>query len=823
MIEPDTLGYVLINSGFEPWFRYMFRVINNTPYDCEPLHKKLLDKIQDVIDGKTTRLNLNLCPRSGKCFGKGTLVRMYDGSIKKVEDIVIGDVVMGDDETPRHVLTLGRGQEEMFKITHEDGSFFVCNKSHLLVLRNTTNERNMTWGRTKRFYKGTENIISVGDYLNTTANFKKRNKAIKAKCDYYEKDLPLDPYLLGVWLGDGETCGARITNMDTEVIDYIYNWASKHNNRVGVAYQKNTKCNTYSLAANTKNDISFRILLKQIDVFGHKNIPHQYLTASRKQRLELLAGIIDTDGSCSGNNAVEIISVRKELANNYVELARSLGFRASVHIKHVNSKDYYRVYISGDLSCIPIKVKRKIKTKTNLNKINILYQSFKVESLGIGNYYGFTIDGNHKFLLGDYTVVHNTTVLTWLVVYALTKDPKSQIIYTSFNQELLTTVSQQIANIMQNPIYQAMYGQSFTQEDMETDPIDDFWKDYLQQTEKKIKFSSRKIVTPQGGVVLFNSIGAALTGFGVQRRGIKGFTGFLALDDADKPTDVRSQKIREKTHIYFQETLLSRLNNPDAPILNTQQRLHLDDLSGFLEKIYGFEVFKFPLLDSDGTCNLPKQYTPERIKELQVDNYTFSAQYQQEPIILGGGVFKEDYWKFYDDYSTISFQKLFITADTAMKTNEWNDFTVFTLWGKTGDDKLYLLDMIHDKFEAPELESTFLAFWNKWKNGLGNRRVSAVYIEDKASGIGLIQSVRRKGGIPIIPVKPDKDKYSRVMDIIGFVASGCIYLPPKNTSITRDFLSETSAFTADMSHAHDDVTDCLTMACHEAYLHRGLF
>ena len=66
MFEPDDLGYVLINSGFEPWFRYMFRVINNTPYDCEPLHKKLLDKIQDVIDGKTTRLNLNLCPRSSK-------------------------------------------------------------------------------------------------------------------------------------------------------------------------------------------------------------------------------------------------------------------------------------------------------------------------------------------------------------------------------------------------------------------------------------------------------------------------------------------------------------------------------------------------------------------------------------------------------------------------------------------------------------------------------------------------------------------------------------------------------------------------------------
>lgn len=416
-----------------------------------------------------------------------------------------------------------------------------------------------------------------------------------------------------------------------------------------------------------------------------------------------------------------------------------------------------------------------------------------------------------------------TTLATWLVVYALTINPKSQIIYTSFNQDLLNQIAQQVAAIMSHPIYQALFGSGVSVEQEETDPIDDFWRDYLLETTGKIKFSNRKIYTPQGGVVLFNSIGSAITGFGVSVKHFKGFSGILIMDDPDKPTDIRSEKIRQKTHIYFEETLLSRLNNSDSPVLVIQQRLHIDDMTGFLVAQYGYEIFKAPLLADDGTCNLGNQYTPERIKELQVNNYVFQSQYQQEPIILGGGVFKEDYWKFYDDYSTISFQKLFITADTAMKTNEWNDFTVFTLWGKTGDDKLYLLDMIHDKFEAPELESTFLAFWNKWKNGLGNRRVSAVYIEDKASGIGLIQSVRRKGGIPIIPVKPDKDKYSRVMDIIGFVASGCVYLPPKNTSVTRDFLSETSAFTADMQGNHDDIIDCLCYACHEAYLHRGLF
>lgn len=417
-----------------------------------------------------------------------------------------------------------------------------------------------------------------------------------------------------------------------------------------------------------------------------------------------------------------------------------------------------------------------------------------------------------------------TTVLTWLVVYALTINPKSQIIYTSFNQELLTSVAQQVASIMQNPIYQAMYGQAFKEEEEEADPIDDFWKEYLKDTEKKIKFSTRKILTPQGGVVLFNSIGAAITGFGVACRGQKGFTGFLAIDDGDKPTDVRSPKIREKTHVYFQETLLSRLNNPEAPILNVQQRLHIDDLSGFLIDKYGFEVFKFPLLDENGNCNLSKQYTPERIRELQVDNYTFSAQYQQEPIILGGGVIRHDWWRFYADIEDTRYRKIFITADTAVKTKEWNDFTAIGCWGVTVGNKLRLLDLIHGKFEITELQNTLLAFWEKWKMGVGNCRCSELIIEDKASGMQAIQNLRRIGGLPIRAYTPEKDKLQRVEDVLPQIAAGNVELPHNDSDpMSRVIIAEADSFTRDFAHLHDDLIDMSVMAIDKAYFHRGMF
>lgn len=418
-----------------------------------------------------------------------------------------------------------------------------------------------------------------------------------------------------------------------------------------------------------------------------------------------------------------------------------------------------------------------------------------------------------------------TTMAIWLVVYALTMNPKSQIIYTSFNQDLLAQIAQQVAAIMQNPVYQALYPQyNITQAVEENDPIDDFWKDYLIQTTGKIKFSNRKIFTPQGGVVLFNSIGSAITGFGVSVRGAKGFSGFLVMDDADKPTDIRSETIRNKTHTYYVETLLTRLNNPDAPILNIQQRLHIDDMSGFLIREYGFETFKAPLLDENGNCNLSNQYTPERIKELQVNNYVFQAQYQQEPIMLGGGVIKHSWWKYYKDIEDTRYRKIFITADTAVKIKEWNDFTAIGVWGITIANRLRLLDMVHGKFEIPELQATMMAVWEKWKYGIGNCRCSEIMIEDKASGMQLIQQLKRVGGLPIHAITPEKDKLSRVYNVIPQIAAGNVELPEsENHPISREFLAESDAFSADDSHEHDDMIDMAVYAIDKAFFHKGMF
>lgn len=411
-----------------------------------------------------------------------------------------------------------------------------------------------------------------------------------------------------------------------------------------------------------------------------------------------------------------------------------------------------------------------------------------------------------------------TTMQQYFTVFCLTVNAKSNIIYTSYSQTLLTDIANKVASILEHPAYKAMYPQQIVMEECGTNPVDDFWRDYLQENDKRNTYSSRKITTYAGGTVLFASIGSQITGYGCGVRGSKKFSGFLAIDDAQKPADSRSQILRDKVIRYYEETLLSRLNNPDTPIVNIQQRLHIEDLSGVLEAKYNFDTLRKPLLDDFGICQIPSQYTSERIKELQQNNYVFSAQFQQQPIILGGQVIKRDYFRYYPTAKEYRYKRILIAADTAMKTKEYNDYSVFIAGGITNENKLHILDLVRGKWEAPELEKQAVIFWNKFKRDPKTGVMcNGLYIEDKASGTGLIQSLKAKYGIPVFGVKADTDKLTKVENILPYIEAGNVLLPESETyAFNPELLNECEAFSRDMSHIHDDQVDSLAYLVQEA-------
>ena len=204
--------------------------------------------------------------------------------------------------------------------------------------------------------------------------------------------------------------------------------------------------------------------------------------------------------------------------------------------------------------------------------------------------------------------------------------------------------------------------------------------------------------------------------------------------------------------------------------------------------------------------------------------HLYWSQYQQEPIAMGGGVIKHEWWRFYQDQKDVPYVRIFITADTANKTKEWNDYTAIGVWGLTLQNRLRLLDMAHAKMEIPELQATFLAMWEKWKDGIGMCRCTEIHIEDKASGTQVIQMLSRMGGLPIMPFIPEKDKLARVYDAIPQIVAGNVELPINDVNpISKEFLAESDAFSSDFSHAHDDMIDMMTMAVASAYNAVGYF
>lgn len=376
--------------------------LNLKPYDYQDYGIRfMIDKILQegfVLNADDVGL--------GKCHGKGTKILMADGIIKSVEDIKVGDRLMGDDGTPRNVLSLAHGQEQMYKVNLRNGDSFTCNESHILSLQ-------VSAGNRYKQYRGGDIVnISIKDYLQLPEWVKEKVlKAYKKPIDNFgwnNHGFDIEPYMYGLWLGDGNSrhFSFTINNDDNEVIQYIKNYAVKHDFEIRES-NENGNCTTYHLHKGTTNSLPYKELnLVHVSAHNGKHIFPTYKYADRITRLQVLAGLLDTDGHLV-DNVYEITTKFKELKEDILFIARSLGFSVSWSSKIVNEKTYYRIFISGNTDIIPVLLPRKKATLRKQKKNPLLY-SFTIEPLGIDDYYGFTLDGNHLYLLGDFTVTHNT-------------------------------------------------------------------------------------------------------------------------------------------------------------------------------------------------------------------------------------------------------------------------------------------------------------------------------------------------------------------------------------------------------------------------------
>ena len=478
--------------------------------------------------------NINLLEPHGQfgCLAPDTPILLWDGSIKNAKDIIITDILIGDDGNKRNILKLTNGIDEMYKINISNGKTFTVNSQHILTLH-FKNNFNIFWKNSNKSWymlyydKNTESIKTNSsltiDSKNSThfnsnklskndaydkinllknklilefgystiidiklINYMKLSKFYKRglfminnlnNINWEKKDIPIDPYIFGAWLGDGDHTGGGFTTIDDEIVKSFAIWADTINAEIthqpnsgredcyhyGIrrknsghiisvgdmnnsssnciaclqSKMKHPSCNwtfqkceeklNYGKTINgqTRTDLNpFKEILKQHNLYKNKFIPIDYIYNDEHTRLQLLAGFIDTDGCLKQNNtpfpSFEI-SQSDRLHGIMIDdlniIAQSLGFATSISYSCKNkltkkeedmTMKSLRIF-GEDLDRIPTRIHRKKIIKTgNCTRVSMHYSSFEVIPVGKGDFYGWSIDNNERFLLGDFTITHNS-------------------------------------------------------------------------------------------------------------------------------------------------------------------------------------------------------------------------------------------------------------------------------------------------------------------------------------------------------------------------------------------------------------------------------
>lgn len=360
--------------------------------------------------------------------------------------------------------------------------------------------------------------------------------------------------------------------------------------------------------------------------------------------------------------------------------------------------------------------------------------------------------------------------------------PDCEFIHASYSKRLATTNTWAARSIVEHEAFAEIFGAPQLRQDSNAK---DEWR------------------TEQGGIVYATGAEGSITGYGAGK--MRGeFGGAIIIDDPHKAGEANSPVMRQNVIDWYSTTMESRKNSNDTPIIVIQQRLHQVDLAGWLLAGNNGETWEHvcvPAITEEGESFWPSQFELSNLQRMEKANpYVFAGQYMQRPAPIGGGIFKDAWWGYYSLAPHLEYRTIY--ADTAQKTAEQNDFSVFQCWGRSVSGQAYLLDQLRGKWEAPELLVQARAFWRKHQSAVEGGPLRAFKIEDKVSGTGLIQTLRREGA-PIQAIQRDRDKVTRAMDVAPSVEAGNVFLP-QNAPWLADFLAEAAVFP---QGAHDDQLD----------------
>ncbi|MCD7721308.1 MAG: terminase family protein [Prevotellaceae bacterium] len=767
-------------------------------YQCEWFHILIADKCQSLLDGTLgkDRLMVFMPPQHGKALSVNTPVLTANRGWVRHGDLRAGDIVFSPSGRQVRVqavtapyewecreVVFAQGEGVVASYNHEWGCY-IPNSDHDAIYHEAIETDGIAKERRDR-----------SPYIMTTAPL-----------EYEARELPIPPYVLGLWLGDGISSGKRVCKKLADCKFFLTQYAGD----IRVYKAKETQgCVAFDGVTNT--------CLRRAGVLENKNIPREYLEASVKQRLDLLQGLMDTDGSCDTRGTCEITQTRKVLALGIVELLRSLGYKpcvaegdAKLNGRVVSRK--WRISFTpnrdADIFRLPRKLER-LRNKTTADRGDKFKHFIKsITPCGRRMVNCIQVEGGY-YLCGEQLIAtHNSSLISqYFPSWALGRDPDLKIVGASYSASLATRFSREIQRLMETDEYRQVFPDTYISGSAGREKA----KGYVSNIDTFETVGHKGFYKAVG-------VGGSLTGTPAD---------IAIIDDPVKDREeAYSQVYRDRAWNWYNSVLKTRLHN-DSKVLFVMTRWHEDDLAGRILQAEGerWEVVTIPAIcetEDDGIYHSGRhigdalwesKHSLEELLEARKNGPSvFAALYQQRPVIEGGNIVKREWFRH------ISYQE-FIHRRNRETVNFYLDTGYAEHNARTDNDpsgiiavcqigrELYVTHAKRVWMGMPDL----LRFLPQYVMAHSGGEESLLCVEPKANGVCVVQMLREHTPLNVRRTKTPKDsKETRLRAVTPFIEAGRVYLVDGDW--TEDFMREVCGFP---SQPHDEFVDVLVYALDE--------
>lgn len=516
----------------------------------EPFHVVYYTLLDKFAHGEIKKMIVQMPPQHGKEISDNQIVATTKG-IKKHGDLIVGDYVFGRDGTPVKVLWVSEKTRSEYVVSFSDGAKIECHGNHEWTVYNRFRQKEETI-ETKHMASST---IYNGDG--------KRGSRYKYQVDsnvcvmFDSRNVDLDPYVLGAWLGDGDSsCGIiHIGNNDVEIIG---NSTYKFKESKGTTTRK-----FYSPELN--------ILLKNNGLIKNKHVPDMYKYNSVEVRKNVIAGLIDTDGYVYHRNGrITISNTNKRIIDDAAFILRSLGqsvvvceFKPRVSSSGIVGKKIVYQLCFNPTMTFPTKVKRKKITKLSINKKRAIVSIERKEGLGYGNC--IQVDGG-IYLVGDtFIPTHNSEGSSRkLPAFMLGLNPDKKICIGSYAATIARDFNRDVQRIIDTPSYRELFPETY----LNGSNVVTMANTYLRNSDviEMVGHKGSLRVVGRGGSLTSKTVDVSI------------------LDDVYKDyAEGNSPIVRNAAWKWYTTVVRTRLHN-DSQELIVFTRWHDDDLIGRIEK-----------------------------------------------------------------------------------------------------------------------------------------------------------------------------------------------------------------------------------------------